>query len=115
MTVCIAATFQLTYPNKDAGRAVLAVSDRMLTAEDIEYEPSQLKIGLLTKTAIVMVAGEIYAHSEAIGLTRRHLMAAPEKNIAKIAEVYASYIRKFKTRHAAQLFLSPLGLDEQHS
>lgn len=111
MTVCIAALFDWRYGEKDFGRAVIAVSDRMLTAGDIEYEPENMKVCFINRNVIVLTAGDVAVHSEALA----HLMRRfPTKSFAKVEEVAAAYgeeIQAVRLRRASAEYLAPLGLD----
>lgn len=71
VTVCIAMAFTWIYGEDDLGRAILTASDRMLTAVDIQYEPSQQKISFLSPTTIILVAGDMTAHTEALMTVQR--------------------------------------------
>ena len=71
MTVCIAALFRFNYAPTmasppDVGMGALALSDRMVTAGDVQYEPHQLKIAQITSRTMIMIAGEYPVHSQAI-------------------------------------------------
>jgi 20S proteasome alpha/beta subunit len=98
------------YGDKQVGRAVIAVADRMLTAGDIEYEPPQFKIAFLRRRIVLLVSGDITVHSEALTYTQRALIANPEDDIEKVAELYATQIRNIKAQRAANAYLSPLNL-----
>jgi hypothetical protein len=85
----------------------------MLTVGDLEYEPPVAKLGELTKSCMVLVAGSFPVHAEAIGKTTAELSASPTKNVEAIAECYAGFVRAFRMREASQAYLAPLGLNEQ--
>ena len=78
MTVCIAALFRFNYAllgsPPELGVAAIALSDRMVTAGDVEYEPQQLKIAHITPRTIVMIAGEYSIHSQAIQATHKQFV-----------------------------------------
>lgn len=112
MTVCIAARFGWLYDNGPRP-AVLIAADRMLTAGDIEYEPPKLKMGALTNNVLVLVAGEIVAHSEALAEVQKKLVVQSETDVGKLSEMYAKQIRAFKNKRAEHLYLSPLGMDRE--
>src|SRR5581483_4200668 len=50
MTVCVAAITEIN--------TLIGISDRMMTAGDVEFEPEQSKIWPLTKYIVAMVAGD---------------------------------------------------------
>jgi len=110
VTVCIAALINWIYPNKDVGRAVITVADRMLTSGDIEYEPAQLKVSFLRKRVIVLVAGDITINSEALTIVGKTLASNPEDDVGAIAELYAAGLRTIKNKRAADMYCSPLNL-----
>ena len=69
VTICVAALFRWnhgTAKNPSYHTAAVALSDRKITNFDIEYEPNQLKIGVLSPRALVLIGGEITTHTEAI-------------------------------------------------
>ena len=72
MTVCIAAI--CTWQNQPM---IVGASDRMVSVQDAEYEPSQTKIANLSTNAVALVAGdasaqmEIGAHEDHARLDRR--------------------------------------------
>jgi len=113
VTVCIAAMINWIYPDKQIGRAIIAVADRMLTSGDIEYEPPQFKIAFLRKRIIALVSGDITVHSEAVTRTQRQLASDPTDDVEQVADLYAAAISETRRRRAATQYLLPLNLDEQ--
>lgn len=113
LTVCSAALFRWVYSDQTTGAAAIAISGRMITAGDVQYQPPQSKFGILNDRSCVLVAGDYPPHSEAILKTRRRLAADPSASVEEIAEIYGSCIRDFKKRFAAQTYLAPFGLDEK--
>jgi hypothetical protein len=57
-------------------RGAIIISDRMITAGDQQYEPPQQKLAKLTPRVLVMVAGEVTLHSQAIIDARAQLTGA---------------------------------------
>ena len=104
MTVCIAALINWAYPDKQSGRAVIAVADRMLTSGDVEYEPPQLKIAFLRKRFVALVAGDIATHSEALTFTQRSLAGEPNDDVEAVAELYAKALRGIRRQRAIQIW-----------
>lgn len=113
VTVCIAMAFIWNYgPDHGGfGQAILTASDRMLTAGDLQYEPRQQKISRLTPSTLLMVAGDMTVHTEAItyALDEINLITAPK--IAEVVDIYAKHIKNIRRRRAETLYLEPLGLD----
>ena len=113
MTVCIAASFKWNYAHfgqpEDLGPGILTVSDRMITAFDIEYEPTQTKVAFATRRCVILIAGEYLVHSQAIKSTMAQLKT--ESSIENVALIYGREIQKLKQRHAEDIYLSPFGLN----
>src|SRR5581483_1006923 len=112
MTVCIAAMFNWNYAPVAAvpewGKVIITASDRQITAGDVEYEPPQFKVGFLGRNVLLLIAGDYAIHSEALLHAQRRLISVPEADPGVIAELYASFVRGIKHRHAANIYLSPV-------
>jgi 20S proteasome alpha/beta subunit len=116
VTVCIATLFNWNYikPDKtlEATKKVgLAVSDRMITIGDIEYQPSQQKVAHMTSRAVLMIAGDYTIHSQAIRTTQRQLAGVTNASAHSIATSYGQAIQSIKRKQAEDTFLGPLGLN----
>jgi 20S proteasome alpha/beta subunit len=111
VTVCIAALINFVYPDRQIGRAAIAVADRMLTSGDIEYEPAQTKISFLHRRIIALVSGDITVHSEAITHILRQLTVDPVDDVERVADLYAAEIRAIRKHRATTRYLSPLNLN----
>lgn len=113
VTVCIAAAFKWNHAHlgqaDDFAPAILTVSDRMITAFDIEYEPMQTKVAFVSQRCVILIAGEYSVHSQAINNTRRQ--TGPNSTIENVADIYGREIQKLKQRHAEDIYLSPFGLN----
>jgi 20S proteasome alpha/beta subunit len=113
VTVCIAGIFTWNYAAADKppdlGSAALVFSDRMLTAGDVQYEPSQQKVAHINSTTLISVAGDFAIHSEAIKdtLKKTDSKTSPQN----IATIYGQAIQTIKRREAEDLYLAPLGLN----
>ncbi|MGB7254085.1 MAG: hypothetical protein WBC94_10800, partial [Xanthobacteraceae bacterium] len=114
MTICIAALLNWDYAAKpsdprDPGSAAIVISDRMITAGDIQYEPNQLKMAWPTPQTLALIAGDYSLHSQAIKdlLKQTNAQTSPE-NVAKI---YGQTIQAIKRREAEDLYLAPVGLN----
>jgi len=114
MTVCITTLFQWNYGSRHSARpapAALVVTDRMITAGDVQYEPQQTKTAQITPHTLLVIAGDYSLHSQALKATfvnfREDRTASPED----IARFYARKIQEIKTREAEDLYLAPLGLN----
>ena len=67
MTVCIAAI---------AGKTVIGASDRLVTAGDVQFEPSRPKIRALTNSVVVMTAGDAWLQAEVLDGVTADVQAA---------------------------------------
>lgn len=111
MTVCIAAI--CTLPN--GALAIVGVSDRMLTAGDVEFEPPQQKVyGLAPRAprAAILVAGDTAAQISICDATIVQLPDPPAAGIEIefIANLYAAEYTKYRQGESEKVLLSPLGL-----
>src|SRR6267143_3416198 len=112
MTVCIATI--CTLPNRILG--IVGMSDRMLTAGDVEFEPPQQKVYSLAPRApraAILVAGNIPAQisiCDAVGPQLPEIEGTEDTEIRIIADVYATEYIKYRQRESETVILSPLGL-----
>lgn len=110
MTVCIAAMC-------DGGTVIVGASDRMLTSGDVQFEPSQSKISALTRSIVVMVAGDSALQTEILYELREQIDAlidaAPQDwlNVRDVATWYGQYYDEARLRRAERNILAPFGLD----
>jgi hypothetical protein len=109
MTVCIAAACKWLYPDNTWGPAIVLVSDRMMTAGDIEYEPPRIKVCFFRPTVLILVAGELSAHTESLEMLTAAFAGAPASGW-EIATAYGRQVAEFRRRRAESIYLSPLGL-----
>lgn len=113
MTVCIAAICSWNYGPKEKqipGAAVLAITDRMITVGDTEYEPSQQKVGRLTSSSWVLIAGDYSIHSQAI-LDARKQVGTNAADTRNVATIYGGCLQKIRLKAAEDEILAPLGLN----
>lgn len=115
MTVCIATLFQWNYANKGEppvyGTAALTASDRMITAADLQYEPQQQKMALFGKS-IILVAGDIGIHSQAVADTEREV-GGRDLPPHDLAMIYGRAIQAINRRQAENEILAPLGMNTE--
>jgi len=118
VTVCIAARCQANEP----GNTILfGLSDRMVTAGDIQFQPPARKIVPFTNSIIGMTSDEDTAlHGEilqdlTIDITDR-VKNEPTKwlDVEFVAELYLKHRNEAKRRRAERDILFPLGLDSQN-
>lgn len=111
VTVCVAAICQ--------NGAILGAADRMLTGGDIEFEPPQAKIQILTNSIAGMVAGDSALQAEIIRELRleidRRVAADPKQwlSVSDVASWYSEFSRQARGRRIERAILSPLGLNRE--
>jgi hypothetical protein len=96
---------------KHWGPAAIAISDRMITAGDVQYEPQQLKVATVYPASLVMIAGDYSLHTQAMKEMYGHLIGVTDAKPRDIALIYGRAIQGIKRRQAEDLFLAPLGLN----
>ena len=109
MTVCVAAIC--------GTGAAFGASDRMLTAGDVKFEPTQGKIWYLTNSIAAMIAGDSAIQTEILQGVYKDLMARIKAEpgnwwmVKDVAELYSHYYRELRTKRTERAILSPLGLN----
>ena len=89
---------------------VLAISDRMITYGDTEFEPEQPKITALAPRIVCLFAGHRDFHQMIVSATQQSAAADGVTAVAEAAELYASHYIVLRRRRAEQKYLAPLGL-----
>ena len=111
MTVCVAAIAEKS--------SVIGISDRMLTAGDIQFEPGQAKMWNFTSSIWALVAGDMAIQGELMKRanieTQRRMVADPKPwlLVKDVADIYCREFRKLRRERAEAEILSPLRLDFQ--
>lgn len=107
MTVCVAAI---------AGTgAILGISDRMITAGDIEFQPKQEKIRQVTTSIAVLTAGDAGIHELIYARVYKTVVEwvadEPSKwiSVEKVAGLYRDYYIQMRKDEAERKILLPLG------
>lgn len=117
VTVCIAALFRFNYAligsTPDVGTAALTLSDRMVTAGDVQYEPQQLKIAHITPRTIIMIAGEYSVHSQALLATHRQVRSDPSVSPYNISLIYGQSLQAVRQKQGEDILLAPIGLNTE--
>ena len=115
VTVCIAALFRWNYAAAgkppDLGVAAVAVSDRMITAGDVQYEPAQSKVALVGRRIAMLIAGDYPVHSQALRITLKYFGGKPDATSLQIANFYGAQIQAIQRKQAEDHILVPLGLN----
>ena len=113
MTVCIAAGFLWNHATvgmpTDYRPAAIVATDRMITAGDVKYEPTQRKRAEIFPGTVILVAGDYAYHSAALKATyaQTDQTASPQT----IATIYGQALQAIKRKEAEDLYLAPLGLN----
>lgn len=108
MTVCIAARSE---------GMILLISDRMITAGDIEFEPPSPKIQPLTTSISIMYSGDSSLFSEVvqdlIADVNERVAAEPDNwlRVRDVAQLYLKHWNEARMRRAEIEILRPLGLE----
>jgi hypothetical protein len=111
MTVCVAVIA--------ADAAVLGMSDRMLTAGDVQFQPSSSKIWPVTSSIVMMAAGDIGTqneiHADILKRVSTFLADNPGQwvRVGDVAEWYREYYFDLQRRRAERRILGPLGLNSE--
>ncbi|SDT60298.1 hypothetical protein [Bradyrhizobium canariense] len=115
VTVCIATLFRWNYAQVGepprVGLVAIALSDRMITAGDVQYEPAQLKVAFMSDRALLMIAGDYSTHSQAIHDTHLKMRGIRNPSPYSIAQNYGQSIQAIKRKQAEDIYLAPLGLN----
>lgn len=118
MTICIAAMHNWLYnmDGSDAGKAILAASDRMMTLDALamEYEPPLFKWATISPRCILMAADNITVHTELLARMRRSIPDASAVSIRAIADEYGRIHREYLAEAAEVQVLSKLRMDLQY-
>lgn len=108
MTVCVAAICDY--------HTIIAASDRMLTAGDVQFEPQQSKVVTLSSSIAAMTAGDSGMQAEIFQYVRaevtRRIEAEPNNwwAIRDVADLYSQYCGRVRLKRAEGSILAPLGL-----
>ncbi|MCL0057601.1 hypothetical protein M1N58_00150 [Dehalococcoidales bacterium] len=104
MTICIVALC-------DERQQALAVSDRMITASDVEFEQdASSKIEELTSNCVALTSGSALAHTELFDITLAELIGKPKPPIQEIVNVLKSKYADLRLKKAEEQFFKPLGI-----
>jgi len=87
------------------------MSDRMITAGNIQYEPQQLKVAFVAPRTLILIAGDYTVHSHAVATVFEQLRGNEKPRPLDVARMYGVAIQGIQRRRAEDLFLAPLGLN----
>lgn len=112
VTVCVAAICD--------NSTIIGASDRMLTAGNVQFEPTFPKIYSFTSSITAMVSGDMTLQSELISDMYSHinsmLIAQPPPdwfNVKDIAYLYAEFYSSLKSKRAERDYLIPVSLTRE--
>lgn len=104
MTICIVGLC-------DNGHQAVAVSDRMITGGDVEFEQeASSKIAELTSNCIALTSGSALAHTDLFDATLAELTGKPKPSIHEVVDVLKSRYADLRLKRAEEQFFKPLGL-----
>ncbi len=112
MTICVAAL----YRNR---QCVLAAADRMITAGNIQFEPSQPKVIPATSSIVYLLAGDSPTQTMLCNRVQMIVNDAihqhPDQwvNVRDVAETFARFYHALRHEQATAALLSPFGLNGQ--
>lgn len=110
VTVCIAAIC-------NNASSVVCASDRMITSEDVQFEPALLKILQVTTSISLLTAGDSAVHAQAYQALKNdvdpRVAANPTEwlKVEEVANLYSSHLHSVARAKAEHTCLSPLGLN----
>jgi hypothetical protein len=111
VTVCVAAICDAaTTP------VVVGVSDRMLTAGDVQFEPEQGKIRFLTNSIVVMLSGDSAIQEDILQGASAEVVSRVTANpeawlrVSDAADIYSRHSSAERLKRAEIAILAPLGL-----
>ncbi len=105
LTVCIAAISE-----RHVRPVIIGISDRMLTAGDIEFERPSAKFGRFGPSIVVMIAGDFSIQDEICQRTV-HGKSAGFSSVSEAVSAYYAEVSSYNVRLAERSVLSPLGLN----
>lgn len=106
MTICAAAISG--HGDKEV---VLAISDRMITNGDIEFEDNHSKIWVLSPRIACLFSGESVFHHMIRSATHRTIIADGITDVGEVADLYALNFIALRRKRAEKKYLAPINLD----
>jgi len=110
VTICIASISQFGHEG-NFYPMIVGATDRMLTASDIQFEPSQTKVVLLNSRIVVLIAGDASFQSSVCMDAYNELQDETEVTVKRAATVYSEAFGRYRREQAELKYLSPLGLN----
>src|ERR1035437_1522427 len=112
VTVCVAAMAEY-----EGRKIIIAASDRMVTAGDIEWEQDQRKIHGLTSAINLMIAGDLHVQTDIIHeleeWKNNRLEERPNEwiRVKDVADEFHAILMRIRRKAALNTILVPLNLD----
>ncbi|MFI5394491.1 MAG: hypothetical protein ACHQ9S_03065 [Candidatus Binatia bacterium] len=116
VTICVATLSVLPLDPDNLGQIVIGASDRMLTADDVEFEPQQTKVFVVSRSITVMTAGQSAMQNEILDNVmadvNRRIQLEPDNwwKVVDVADLYVRYYNQARLRRSEHALLAPLGL-----
>lgn len=108
VTVCVAAICD--------HNTVIGASDRMITAGDVQFEPPQTKVAMMTSSIGIMTSGDTTINSQILQSVHMEMIELLEADpdyewtVKEVAELYAHFYNEIRERGAEKAYLTPIGL-----
>jgi 20S proteasome alpha/beta subunit len=114
MTVCIAAS--CTWVN--TAPIIVGASDRMITVEDVEFEPPQTKVYQLTNSIAMLISGNTAIATEIANRAVQRVAAIVNANIGWVfvqvaADIVGASVAQHRREMTQRLYLAPFGLNHE--
>jgi hypothetical protein len=113
VTVCAAVLCDVQRDSSDALPFCLAVSDRMITCGDHEFESRTTKIFVFGPTIIGLCAGDTDLHTMMATSTLADVNNNGVSSVQEVARLYARQFVKLRRKRAEETYLAPLGLNSR--
>ena len=110
VTICIASISQFEHEG-NFYPMIVGATDRMLTAGDIQFEPSQTKVANLTSRIVALVAGDASFQVSVCMDVFDEIQNETEVTVKRAATVYSQAFARHRREQAELKYLSPLGLN----
>ena len=104
MTICIGILC-------DNGQAVVAVSDKLVTGPNIEFEHTQEKIIKLNEYCVALSAGSALRHVELYNRVKRSMNEIEKPTISNISELVKKHYIELRNSCFEELILKPRSLN----
>lgn len=106
LTVCVAALCSWSPGNL----MLVGVSDKMLTASDLEFEPQQSKIYVFDKDMVALLSGDMTDQISICNATASRFAGTRPASVKDLANTYAEEFATYRSMIAEAKYLRPLGL-----